>query len=73
MNRTELLNQLASCNEHISATDQNIFEQERRVDVATTAASLSSNLLKRFQEMRQTLLKRQDMLILQIANSDVVS
>jgi hypothetical protein len=72
MHRTELLDQLESCNEHISATDQNIFEQAKRIGAATATkadASPSRDLLKRFQEIRQSLLKRQDALIVQIANS----
>jgi hypothetical protein len=72
MYRTALLNQLARCNEHIDQTDRNIFAQRKRVDTGTAAGanvSIPKDLLKRFQEIHQALLKRQDALIVQIGNS----
>jgi ribosomal protein L1 len=72
MNRAALLNQLARCNERIDQTDRNVFAQAKRVAAATAAGadvSISRDLLKRFQEIRHGLLKRQDALIVQIANS----
>jgi len=72
MDRAVLLNQLARCDEQIASNDQNISEQGKRVDTATATgadASISRDLLKRFRETRQALLKRQDALIVQIANS----
>jgi len=72
MNRAALLNQLARCNECIDQTDRNVFAQAKRVAAATAVGadvSISRDLLKRFQEIRHGLLKRQDALIVQIANS----
>jgi len=72
MDRAVLLNRLARSNEDIDQTDRNIFAQAKRAAAATAAganASLSRDLLKRFQEIRHGLLKRQNALIVQIANS----
>jgi ribosomal protein L1 len=72
MDRAVLLTQLERCNEHIDQTDRNVFAQAKRVAAATASgadASISRDLLKRFQEIRHGLLKRQDALIVQIANS----
>ena len=72
MDRAVLLNRLARSNEDIDQTDRNVFAQAKRVAAATAVGadvSISRDLLKRFREIRHGLLKRQDALIVQIANS----
>jgi hypothetical protein len=72
MHRGELMSYLASCNEQLEQTDRNIITQRKRVEAAAATgadASLSSDLLRVFQEIRRALLKRQDWLIVHIGTA----
>jgi hypothetical protein len=72
MHRGVLMSYLASCNEQLEQTDRNIIAQRKRVDAAAGTgadASLSSDLLRVFQEIRRALLKRQDWLIVHIGTA----
>jgi hypothetical protein len=62
----ELLVMLAHCDERIAQNDQNISEQQRRVDVLGSSSrdgELSKAILQTFKELRNSYLMRRERLV----------
>jgi hypothetical protein len=70
--RDEMLRQLARCDEHLAATDRNIFDQQKRVEALELAgrdASFSKTLLATFKRLRQSHLDHRDILVCSLQNN----